>query len=207
MSPLSDAIKFSLPSIRGSNIPKSNPVSYIISTSWSADRAVDTIFAGNKPFNLTNKVIFVPSPGHRTDKKSGTFTERYTGGKNEFLRRKHSTLSHVRIVRRGGKTAGCKCRPIRKWYSAMLLIKMQRNRFADAHRRDVCKAANSMEMTDVNYYRAWEIEMTRLCASVEKYNRTTEMIGCDIIKIRYQSYTLKRDPLTQRRTSETVNDR
>jgi len=64
-------------------------------------RAADTIFAGSKPFNLTNEVIFVSSPGRRAAiKRAETFAGEYTEGKNEFPRRKHSMLSHVRIVRR-----------------------------------------------------------------------------------------------------------
>lgn len=60
--PFADAIKFSsLVPDKGSRIVRSDLVSCIISTSPSA--AADTIFAGGEPFNLTNGVIFVQSPG------------------------------------------------------------------------------------------------------------------------------------------------
>lgn len=69
-----------------------------------------TIFAWSKPFNLTNEVIFVQNPKYRADKKEQNFRGKVyqRGGKNEFPCRKHSTLSHVRIIRRVAKTAGCK---------------------------------------------------------------------------------------------------
>lgn len=114
---------------------------------------MDTIFAGNKPFNLTNKVIFVQSPEHRAGKKSGTFAKKYTRGKNEFL----STGNTLRFpTSESFDEAG---RPLAvsadqsENSTAMLVVQMQRNRFVDARRyvTFLCKITYSMKMTDVNY--------------------------------------------------------